>query len=267
MLYYKNLNYQGIDIGSAIDASSMEFLHIDIWSADNMSIDIFPLPSGVIPADERHVTKTLIANQWNSFDIPLSDFTSQGLPLNNLKQFKFVGNPSGKSVFIDNLYFYKGAAELIALPLDFESTTLTYAWGGFGNADASIVTNPDKSGANVSNTVLKIEKKPGAEVWAGAYLSLDSTFDFSKGTTVKVNVWSPKVGADILYKMEVSTNSGVFIEVHATTTVANKWEVLSFDLSSVAASGIEYGKVILFPDFGLVGTGAIYYFDDIKQSN
>ena len=110
MLNYINLTYQGIDIGSAVDASSMEFIHIDIWTANNMSIDIFPLPEGVTPAEERFVTKTLVANQWNSFDIPLSDFTSQVLALNNLKQFKFVGKPSGAgTVFIDNLYFYKAA--------------------------------------------------------------------------------------------------------------------------------------------------------------
>lgn len=111
MLNYIKLSYQGIDIGSAIDASSMETLHIDIWSADNMSIDIYPLPDGVIAANERFVKKTLVANQWNSFDIPLSDFTSQGLPLNSLKQFKFVGSPSAAgTVFIDNIYFYKSAA-------------------------------------------------------------------------------------------------------------------------------------------------------------
>jgi len=108
MLNYIKLSYQGIDLGSAINASSMEFLHIDIWTADDMSIDIYPLPNGVIPANERFVTKTLVANQWNSFNIPLSDFTSQGLPLGNLKQFKFVGAPwATGTVFIDNLYFYK----------------------------------------------------------------------------------------------------------------------------------------------------------------
>jgi hypothetical protein len=277
MLNYIKLSYQGIDIGSAIDASSMEFLHIDVWSADNMSIDIYPLPSGVIAADERFVTKTLVANQWNSFDIPLSDFTSQGLPLNNLKQFKFVGNPwATGTVFIDNLYFYKGAAQLIALPLDFESATLTYAWGGFGNAVASMIANPDKSGVNVSDNVVKIEKKSGAEVWAGASLNLESLIDFSKGKKVKVSVWSPKVGANILYKMEVSTspkdqngNPSVVVEVQATTTVANAWEVLTFDLTTFGAfdAANKYDRVILFPDFGQVGTGAIYYFDDIKQSN
>jgi|OpeIllAssembly_1097287.scaffolds.fasta_scaffold03524_2 hypothetical protein len=111
MLNYIKLSYQGIDLGSAINASSMEFLHIDIWTANDMSIDIYPLPNGVAPADERFVTKTLVANQWNSFNIPLSEFTSQGLPLGNLKQFKFVGSPwATGTVFIDNLYFYKAPA-------------------------------------------------------------------------------------------------------------------------------------------------------------
>jgi hypothetical protein len=34
-------------------------------------------------------------------------------------------------------------------------------------------------------------------------LNLDSNVDFSKGTKVKINVWSPKVGAKILFKKEV----------------------------------------------------------------
>ena len=81
MIQYSNLNYQGIDIGSEVDASSMEMLHIDIWTPDATSIDIYPLPNGVQPADERFVTKTLIPNEWNSFDIPMTEFTSQGLSL------------------------------------------------------------------------------------------------------------------------------------------------------------------------------------------
>ncbi|WP_438977830.1 PKD domain-containing protein, partial [Polaribacter sp.] len=104
IIQYSNLNYQEIDIGSEVDASSMEMLHIDIWTADATSIDIYPLPNGVQPADERFVTKQLVANEWNSFDIPMTDFTSQGLPVNTLKQFKFVGSGT---VFIDNIYFYK----------------------------------------------------------------------------------------------------------------------------------------------------------------
>jgi hypothetical protein len=282
MLNYVKISYQGIDIGSSADASAMETLHIDIWSADNMSIDIYPLPKGVKQEDERFVRKALTPNQWNSFDIPLSDFTSQGLPLNDLKQFKFVGSPSGVgTVFIDNIYFYKTPSQLLQFPIDCESSSLTYTWSGFGDANfgpipVAVIANPEKSGVNVSNKVVKIEKPSGAQVWAGASLNLDSSVDFSKGTTVKVSVWSPKAGAKILYKMEVSTspkdgngNPTVFVEVQATSTVANAWEVLTFDLTSSAAFNTTnlYDRVILFPDFGANGTGSTYYFDDIKQSN
>lgn len=269
MLNYINLNYQGIALadGTSIDVTKMEFLHMDIWSADlaKLETSLISMTNG-----EKPVTKDLVANQWTSIDIPISAFTSQGLTVADIFQLKLVAQPTaGGTIFIDNIYFYKTPSESITLPIDFESTTLTYTWNSFGNADASMVANSDKSGVNVSNKVAKIEKKSGAEVWAGASLDLDSPIDFSKGTKIKVAVWSPKVGVDILYKMEVSTDSNVNFEVHAKTTVANAWEVLTFDVTSAPSFNAtnKYGRVVLFPDFGVNGTGSIYYFDDIKQSN
>jgi hypothetical protein len=269
MLNYINLNYQGIALadGVTIDVTAMEFLHMDVWTADlaKLETSLISKTNG-----EKPVTKDLVANQWTSIDIPVSAFTSQGLTVADIFQLKLVAQPTaGGTIFIDNIYFYKTPSQSVALPLDFESSTLTYTWTGFGNADPSLVTNPDKSGVNVSNKVVKIEKKSGAEVWAGASLNLDSPIDFSKGTKVKVTVWSPAVGADILYKMEVSADSNINFEVKATTTVANAWEVLTFDLTSAANfnAANKYDRVVLFPDFGKTGTGTIYYFDDIKQSN
>jgi hypothetical protein len=281
MLNYIKLSYQGIALadGTSIDVSGMEYLHLDVWTADLQKIETSLINVG---PSEKPVTKDLTANQWTSIDIPISAFTSQGLSVDKIFQLKLVGTPwAGGTVFIDNIYFYKTAAQSIELPLDFESGTLTYAWTGFGDPGfgpipVSVVTNPDKTGANVSNKVVKVEKPSGSQVWAGASLNLEKTIDFTKGTTVKVNVWSPKVGADILYKMEVSTspkdgngNPTVFFEAHATTTTANAWQVLTFDLTAAPnfSTANKYDRVILFPDFGQMGTGSTYYFDDIKQSN
>ncbi|WP_256867393.1 carbohydrate binding domain-containing protein [Winogradskyella forsetii] len=140
MIQYSNLNYQGINIGAAVDASGMEMLHIDIWTPDATTIDIYPLPNGVLPADERFVTKTLVPNEWNSFDIPMEDFTNQGLPVNDLLQFKFVGSGT---VFIDNLYFYKESTA------PFDDGLLTN--GNFENgSDSWIVGVDDNSPAPVT---------------------------------------------------------------------------------------------------------------------
>lgn len=109
MLQYIKLSYQGIQFGSSVDASTMETLHIDVWTADVTGIDIYPIDGG--GASEKLVHRDLIANQWNSFDIPLTEFTSQGLPLNNVIQFKFVAsNWAAGTVFLDNIYFYKQPA-------------------------------------------------------------------------------------------------------------------------------------------------------------
>ncbi|HTG65989.1 MAG TPA: hypothetical protein VL859_06405 [Flavobacterium sp.] len=281
MLNYIKLSYQGIALadGTTINVSGMEFIHMDVWTADLQKIETSLISK---TNGEKPVVKNLVANQWNSIDIPISAFTSQGLTVADIFQLKFVGTPwAGGSVFIDNIYFYKTPAALIELPLDFESTTLTYPWAGFGASDfgaipAAVIANPDKSGINVSNKVVKIEKPSGAQVWAGASLNLDTKVDFTKGTKVKVKVWSPKSGAKILFKMEVSTspkdgngNPTVFVEVEATTSVSNAWQELTFDLTSSSAfnTANAYDRVILFPDFGVNGTGATYYFDDIKQSN
>jgi hypothetical protein len=128
----------------------------------------------------------------------------------------------------------------------------------------------------VSNKVLEIKKTSGSQVWAGASMNLDSAIDFSKGTTVTMNVWSPKLGAKILFKIENSKspkdgngNPTVFVEVEAVTTVANSWQLLTFNLttSNAFSTTIPYDRVIIFPDFGNVGTDATYYFDNIQQSN
>lgn len=275
ILNYNNLNYQGIELSSPVDVSGMEYLHMDIWTADLEKIAIFLISK---TNGEKPVTKNLTANEWTSIDIPISAFTSQNLTVADIFQFKFDTTPAtaGKNIYIDNIYFYKAAGEAIKLPLDFESSSLTYAWGGFGNVDASVIANPNKTGINVSNKVLKLDKKSLAETWGGASLNLENTLDYTKGTTVKINVWSPKIGADILYKMELSTspkdgngNPTVFIQVNATTTVENAWQTLTYDLTTAPgfSTSIKYDRVILFADFGVTGSGQTYYFDDIKQSN
>ena len=108
MLNYINLSYQGIQFGSAVDVSGMEFIHMDVWTADVQKLEtsLISLTNG-----EKPVVKDLVAGQWNAVEIPISAFTSQGLTVADIHQLKFVGTPWAKgSVFIDNIYFYKQAA-------------------------------------------------------------------------------------------------------------------------------------------------------------
>src|SRR5690606_23702277 len=105
---YIHLSYQGVQFGQTVDVSQMEFLHIDVWTNDVSQIKIFPIS---ISTGEQQVTQDLVADQWNSFNIPISAFTDQGLSMADLHQFKFEGEPwAAGTVFIDNVYFYRNPA-------------------------------------------------------------------------------------------------------------------------------------------------------------
>lgn len=109
IIQYGNLNYQGIQLGTPADASAMEYLHIDIWTANSNDARISPISSG---PNETAYDLDLTQDQWTSFDIPLSTFTDQNpsVDLADIIQFKFDGNPAGGTIFIDNLYFYRAAS-------------------------------------------------------------------------------------------------------------------------------------------------------------
>ena len=105
VLEYENFNYQGIEIGSIVNASAMQYLHIDVWTPNETSLSISPISQST---GEKAVQLTPVKqNEWNSYNIPLSSFTIQGLSMSDILHLKFVG--SGKSIiYLDNIYFYKG---------------------------------------------------------------------------------------------------------------------------------------------------------------
>jgi Secretion system C-terminal sorting domain len=110
---YAALDYQGIEFGGSINASSMTTIHWDIWTdvVTNLKISLISNTPGM---GERAVPKTTVVG-WNSFDIPLTDYTSQsGFSVSSIFQFKFEENPSAyragtKTVYLDNIYFWKPA--------------------------------------------------------------------------------------------------------------------------------------------------------------
>ena len=175
-----------------------------------------------------------------------------------------IANISGSYLYI--YFFSESDATAVTLPVDFENATLSYSITPFGEAATAIVENPSKKGINPSSTVVEFEKQVNAETWAGATLQLDDNIDFSTTQKFSVKVWSPKEGVNVLLKVENSADGGINKEVQVKTTKTGQWEELIFDFSGIDTSK-EYGKVIMFLDFGAVGDGTVYYYDDIHLIN
>lgn len=120
VLRVSNLNYQGIEFGSDVNALPMNYLHLDVYTPDETSLQIFCISRKT--GEKLFQLTPLNLNAWNSYDIPLTAFTSQGLSVSDLFQFKFVGS-GGKTSYLDNIYFYNNDPTLDAeAPAAFTAT-------------------------------------------------------------------------------------------------------------------------------------------------
>ncbi len=152
----------------------------------------------------------------------------------------------------------------LLVPIDFQSSTINYNFTNFDGGVATVISNPQSSGINTSTKVGKMVKNAG-QTWGGAYLTLDAPIDFSASKIFKMKVFSPRVGAKVLLKVENLTNGGISFEKEVTTTVANAWEQLTFDYSTINTAN-SYQKVVLIFDNGTMGDGTAnftFLFDDI----
>ena len=104
--YMSNFNYLGWELTPAVNATDMEYLHLDIYSMSMTSIMVTPIS----PGHEQVIEKNLTSGEWTSLDIALSEYAAANIEWNNVFQFKFYGG-NGGDFFVDNVYFYKNVGQ------------------------------------------------------------------------------------------------------------------------------------------------------------
>lgn len=214
---------------------------------------------------------TTVANGWETLTFNFAN-QSPGTAALNLAYnydmvsifFDFGTAGNGKVFYWDDVALAANASTL-GLPLDFESSTLNYTFTDFNGGNVTVINNPQKSGIDVSNKVAQMVKNSGA-TYGGSYITLDNPIDFSTKKTMTMKVYSPRVGAKVLLKVENLTDGSISFQKEVSTTMANSWETLTFDYSAIDASK-SYQKVVLIFDNGTVGDGSANFtwlFDDIS---
>lgn len=102
---YTNFNYQGTELTPAVNVTTMNYLHIDLWTPSMTSFKVFLINIPPLAQFESAVTLTPTLSGWNSFNIPLSDY-----PLvvkTGIGQLKLESVPGGTTAYLDNIYFFK----------------------------------------------------------------------------------------------------------------------------------------------------------------
>ena len=205
---------------------------------------------------------TTVANQWETLEFSFAGFT--GLNFNAITIIYDLGvigdGGANFTMYFDDIELTTVVASGVSIPIDFESTTLTYTWTDFAGGVATVENNPVAGGINTSAKVGKMVKFAG-EVFGGSTLALGAPVDFGANNAIKMKVFANRVGAPVLFKLEGPTPE----EVSATTTVANAWETLEFSFAGL--TGNVYTGITIIYDLGVVGDGGdnfTLYFDDIE---
>lgn len=107
---YTSLLYAGVEFTTTtINASTMNYYHVDVWTPNAESFSVKLVDFGADGAyaggddSESELPFTIEKNNWVSLDIPLSSFT--GLTSRaHLAQMLFISSTS--TCYIDNVYFY-----------------------------------------------------------------------------------------------------------------------------------------------------------------
>ena len=229
MIRYSKVNYQGVQLAEQQDISKMEYMHIDVWTAspefENLEISLISASNG-----ERPVLAKLTQDEWTSFDIPISDWTSQnGFTINDMHQLKFAINPYNGDgagvIFLDNIYFWKENS--VELPINFDNEEKFEGKGGF---QFNLSTDPDDS----SNNTGKITTS--TEWWDTAEITLDVPIEIVKGAdnNVSVRFYSPNDDKHrLMMKLENKDDPNGAEYIELSQEVSSKgWHDLTYDWST-----------------------------------
>ncbi len=256
-----------ITLGEAINFSANKIFRMKVFSprvGAKVLLKVENLTDGGI-FFEQEATST-VANSWEELGFDFSAINTANSYQKVVLIFD-LGTPGDGTAnytwLFDDLRLTNTMPGILALPLDFESTSLTYNWFDFDGGNATVINNPDASGSNTSARVVRMIKNAG-QPWGGSFLTLSQPMNFTN-KVFRMKVWSPRVGAKVLLKVENSANPAQNFEASAEATVANRWEDIVFDYSNIPAG--TYDRVVLIFDLGTTGDGSAnftYYLDDIR---
>ncbi len=275
ILAYTNFNYQGTETITS-NLSTMEFLHVDIWTnaAPSSSIvKVSPINSGT-GAAEVLVTIDHVQGQWYSVDIPKASFT--GMTWDNIIQLKFAANGAGSTtpidIYLDNIYFWKTPSTNPNLPTTNAPTPTRLAENVasiFSDAYTSIATNlnPNWGQSGAVNPTFTVSG--GNNILAYTNFNYQGTevtaTNLSTMEFLHIDVWSNASPANTILKVSPISNAGGASEFLVTINhVQGQW--YSVDIPKSAFTGMTWTNVYQLK-FAANGAGstvpADFYFDNI----
>ncbi len=177
-----------------------------------------------------------------------------------LPQFETVG--TGESFYFDDIT----VAEAPPAPPPADNSVLANfddeplpSVQVFGGAEGTIDAGP----AGGNGNALKVTRNEG-EPWAGAWIPVPAIPSNAGTQTVSARVYSPTAGIPMVVKAEYGDNQGSG-NVPANEAVVEGWQTLTWTFSTLNPAQ-TYNRFVVLPQLETVGSGQVFYFDDITVS-
>jgi|GEM_PF-2115815 len=263
VLKLATFNYQGIDFsGNAQDLSGMDYVHIDMWTDNATAVNAYII-SGDPTVDTDFAPLAIVSGKWQGYDIPLAHFPN--IDPSNVIQFKFDGGDGKVAIFLDNIYFYKGASlsgpsEAAPTPTQAAADVISIYSDAYTNIDG-VNLNPDW-GQGTVETLDSISGDHYIKLANFGYQGIDfgaNHQDVSGMTTVHLDVWTNNASA-INFSL---ISPGPKEKASALTIQTGQWASYDIPLSDFS-DVVDLSDLFQFKfDDNAAGDAPIIYVDNI----
>jgi hypothetical protein len=170
-------------------------------------------------------------------------------------------------MYFDEIYVNNDAtpgSAAVQVIENYETIPLNYMLGGAADLSTmTLVPNPDKSGVNKSDYVIKFHRDKDGVPWGGFWSP--TAVDVTTNKYMHAKVWKPRI-SPVQFKIQDGAAGTLQVATKTVQTVG-KWVDCVFDFSAKTGT---YPVIAFMPDFEdpLVLTEDIdLYFDDIILNN
>ena len=246
-----------LELDDPIDFSSLVNLGVNVWSPQSGIIVKLKVENATNP-DIFYESDLVVnsANAWEelNFDFSGADLTQEYHQV--VIFFDFGNSGTDTTYYFDDIKLVQSDSEVFESFEDFEGAAPIFT--EFGNIGSTqVISNPNPGGINNTNNTAQLDNAVGSEVWGGTFFELtNQVIDFAGVKRIRFKSYSPFEGKVVKLKLE-NADASVTHEVDMMTSVANSWELLTYDF--IDAPDAQYTRVVVFYDFGNVGDGSLIF--------
>lgn len=255
-----------------IDITTNKYVHVKVWKS-RISPLKFKLEGGDAGTLEIFsITPQQSVNTWEDIVFDFSEKTGTYPVISFMPDFEDpLTLEDDIIIYFDDIYVNNDptpGSDPVEVIEDYDFISMNYM-GEPNPPDESsleIFPNPDKSGINFSDYVIKFERDMDGLPWGGFWSALPTPLDITTNKYMHVKVWKPRI-SPIKFKIEGGEIGTVEIFSTQPQTLIGAWEDIVFDLSAYTGT---HPTIAFMPDFEdplALTEDIVIYFDDFILSN